>query len=155
MAHQCQPRAFYSSAQKQPCYLGPVLKPAHLALSAGTEPKSQGHCQKWHHKLKVVWHIHVSIAIEGWIEQAPHRRLIYSCHVSCCKLHAPLTLHLPIFCGCRKYTPPEEVGHLCCARDCGLDSIRFCVCNCMFYIPTSTASFPCQHGLGPRVNKPT
>ena len=24
--------------------------------------------------------------------------------------------------------------------------------NCMFYIPTSTASFPCQYGLGPRVN---
>jgi len=27
--------------------------------------------------------------------------------------------------------------------------------NCMFYIPTSTASFPSQYGLGPRVNEPT
>jgi len=25
----------------------------------------------------------------------------------------------------------------------------------MFYIPTSTASFPCQYGLGPRVNEST
>ena len=49
----------------------------------------------------------------------------------------------------------EEVGHLCCARDCALDSIWFRTCNCMFYIPTSTALFPCQYGLGPRVNKPT
>ena len=24
------------------------------ALSAGAEPKFQGHCQKWHHKLKVI-----------------------------------------------------------------------------------------------------
>ena len=50
---------------------------------------------------------------------------------------------------------PEEVGHLHCARDCALDSIRFRKCNCMFYIPTSTASFPCQFGLGPRVNVST
>jgi len=45
----------------------------------------------------------------------------------------------------------EEVGHLRCARDCALDLIWFRACNCMFYIPTSTASFPCQYGLGPRV----
>jgi len=25
-----------------------------LSLSAGTKPKSQGHCWKWHHKLKAV-----------------------------------------------------------------------------------------------------
>ena len=49
----------------------------------------------------------------------------------------------------------EEVGHLRCAHDCALDSIRFRECNCMFYIPTSTATFPCQYGLGLRVNKPT
>ena len=48
----------------------------------------------------------------------------------------------------------EEVGHLRWARDCALDSIQFRACNCMFYIPTSTASFPCQDGLGPRVNEP-
>jgi len=39
---QCWPRAFYSYAQKQPCYLSPVLKPVHLSLShpfcCGTEP---------------------------------------------------------------------------------------------------------------------
>jgi len=37
-------------------YLGPVLNPPtshYPALSIGTEPKSQGHCQRWHHKLKV------------------------------------------------------------------------------------------------------
>jgi len=32
-----------------------------LPLSAGTDPKSQGHCWKWHHKLKVVWCIYASI----------------------------------------------------------------------------------------------
>ena len=33
------------------------------ALSAGAKPKSQGHWQKWHHELKVVWHIiYASIA---------------------------------------------------------------------------------------------
>ena len=26
-------------------------------LSPSTEPKSQGHCWKWHHKLKVVWRL--------------------------------------------------------------------------------------------------
>ena len=31
-------------------------------LSAGAEPKSQGHCQKWHHKLKFVWRQYTSIA---------------------------------------------------------------------------------------------
>ena len=39
------------------------------------------------------------------------------------------------------------------------DSARVIACTtlytCMFYIPTSTASFPCQYGLGPRVNEPT
>ena len=30
---QLQPRAFQGQAQKQPCYLGQVLKPAHLPLS--------------------------------------------------------------------------------------------------------------------------
>jgi len=47
----------------------------------------------------------------------------------------------------------KEVRHLRCACDCALNSIRFHWCNCMFYIPTSTASFPCQYGLGPRVNE--
>ena len=28
-------------------------------LSAGAEPKSQGHCRKWHHKLKVVIYMHI------------------------------------------------------------------------------------------------
>lgn len=32
---------FYSQSQKQPC---------SWPIAAGTEPKSQGHCQKWHHK---------------------------------------------------------------------------------------------------------
>ena len=31
-------------------------------LSAGVEHKSQGHCRKWPHKLKVVWCLYVSIA---------------------------------------------------------------------------------------------
>jgi len=30
-------------------------------LSAGVEPKSQGHCRKWHHKLKVLWRQYASI----------------------------------------------------------------------------------------------
>ena len=33
----------------------------YLALSAGTEPKSKGYCRKWHHKLKVVLCLDVSI----------------------------------------------------------------------------------------------
>jgi len=49
----------------------------------------------------------------------------------------------------------EEVGHLRCACDCALVSIQFRACNCMFYVPTSTASFPYQYGLGPRENKTT
>jgi len=36
-------------------------RPPPQPLSAGAEPKSQGHCWKWHHKLKVVWHIYSSI----------------------------------------------------------------------------------------------
>ena len=65
---QCWPRVFYRKAQRQPCYLGPGLKPTHLlcpALSADTESKSQGHCRKWHHKLKVAWSICASIAYNG------------------------------------------------------------------------------------------
>ena len=33
MAHPVLTKGFYSYAQKQPCYLGPVLKPTHLPLS--------------------------------------------------------------------------------------------------------------------------
>ena len=36
------------------------------SLSAGAEPKSQGHCQKWHHKLKGIC-MYVSIAIKQLI----------------------------------------------------------------------------------------
>ena len=37
-------------------------------LSAGAEPKSLGHCRKWHHKLKVVWRIYASIAYNRLIK---------------------------------------------------------------------------------------
>ena len=33
-------------------------------LSARSESKSQGHCWKWHHKLKVVWRQYVSITYD-------------------------------------------------------------------------------------------
>ena len=39
----------------------PPTSPCHT-LSDGTEPKSQGHCRKWCHELKVVWCIYVSIS---------------------------------------------------------------------------------------------
>jgi len=35
---------------------------AMLPGPRSTEPKYQGHCWKWHHKLKVVWHQYASIA---------------------------------------------------------------------------------------------
>ena len=35
-------------------------------LSAGAEPKSQGHCRKWHHKLNVVRCIYASISY-NWL----------------------------------------------------------------------------------------
>ena len=35
------------------------------ALSADTESKSQGHCRKWNHKLKVAWSICASIVYNG------------------------------------------------------------------------------------------
>ena len=38
-------------------------------LSAGAEPKSQGHCRKWHHKLKVVWCMYASIAYNQLMTQ--------------------------------------------------------------------------------------
>jgi len=44
MANQCQPRLFYSQAQKQPCCLHPSSAPTHLPypnLSASSEPKSK------------------------------------------------------------------------------------------------------------------
>ena len=48
------------------------------------------------------------------------------------------------------WSAPEEVGHLRWACDCTLNSVRFHKYNSMLYIPTSTASFPCQYRLGPR-----
>ena len=54
-ATQCWPRDFLQLSPEAAMLTGPSVKPAHLpAPFAGAEPKSQGHCWKWHHKLKVV-----------------------------------------------------------------------------------------------------
>ena len=63
IAHLVPTKSFLQLSPEASWYLGQVLRPAHsphTTLSACTEPKSQGHCQKWYHKLKVIWCIYGS-----------------------------------------------------------------------------------------------
>ena len=63
-AHPVLTKGFLQLSLEAAVLPGQGLKPAHLPLSHPihpAEPKSQRHCQKWHHKLKVVWRIYVSI----------------------------------------------------------------------------------------------
>ena len=46
------------------------------------EPKSQGHCRKWHYKLKVVWSIYASVAY-SLLRIVCYVQLTYTCTVRC------------------------------------------------------------------------
>jgi len=57
-------------------------------LSDGAEPKSQGHCRQWHHKLKVVWRIYASIPynrlkVEYRRAEWQNNRITFWCFVHC------------------------------------------------------------------------
>jgi len=51
---QCQPRPFYKWAQTQPsvCTLQVHPPTSFPAFSAHADPKSQGHCWKWHNEAE-------------------------------------------------------------------------------------------------------
>ena len=87
---QLQPSAFKAmQAQKRPCYLGRVQKPTQLpcpGLSAGTEPKSQGHCRKCDITDECLMP-----SVDGFVVNIIHRLLTSwnnSCWIVCVKFAA-------------------------------------------------------------------
>ena len=60
---QCQWGAFYRQAQTWPCCLHPEGEPTSLPVPPCWT--SQGHCQKWHHKMKVSWWVYSSLVFKG------------------------------------------------------------------------------------------
>ena len=71
MAHQSQPRCFYSWAQRWPCHLHPLvypptsLCPALCAEAEVISKKKKNKCRKWHHKMKVSCRIYPATSRKG------------------------------------------------------------------------------------------